>query len=105
MNKLIINLEYGRFPIWIYSKNGELMINDLPWELSAEKEIDDSFAEIQNIYNSLFINNSSEFKYIGFKSDIDKLRFIKMIDSAINLIKMKTGDLYSIEKKFDIQNL
>jgi len=105
MNKIIIDLEYGCYPVWIYHENGELAINDLPWELSDEKEIDDAFFEIQNIYDCLFVNRSAEPKYDGFKSEEEKIHFIKMIDNAIDHIKMKTGDIYIIEKKFDHQKL
>jgi hypothetical protein len=103
MNKITIDLEYGCYPVWIYHENGELAINDLPWELSEEKEIDEAFLEIQNIYDGLFVNCSAEPKYSGFKSEEEKLQFIKMIDNAIDHIKMKTGDIYIIDKKFDLQ--
>ena len=105
MNKITIDLKYGCYPVWIYHENGELAINDLPWELSEEREIDEAFIEIQNIYDSLFVDCTAEPKYNGFKREVDKLQFIKMIDNAINHIKMKMGDIYIIEKKFDLQKL
>jgi hypothetical protein len=105
MNKMVIKLEYGCFPMWIYDDNGELQINDLPWELSGEKDIDDSFIEIQNIYDSLFIVDAVGLKYIGFKSESEKSDFLESIENAINLIKMKIGNLYIFEKKFDTNEL
>ena len=105
MNKMLIKLEYGCFPIWIYDDKGKLLINDLPWELSGEKDIDDSFMEIQNIYDSLFIVDSIEIKYIGFNSELEKNNFLDLIENSINLIKMKIGNLYVFEKKFDISEL
>jgi len=68
MNKIIINLEYGCYPVWVYNAGDELIINDLPWELSEEIEIDDSFSEIQKIYDHHFKNNCME-HYVGFKSE------------------------------------
>lgn len=105
MNTLIIRLEYGCFPVWIYNDNGELILNDLPWELSADQEIDEAFIEIQNIYDSLFIHDSAEAEYIGFQSESEKLDFLQIIDNAINLIKMKMGTLYVIEKRFRAHEL
>ncbi|MGI6086264.1 MAG: hypothetical protein ACOYIF_12695 [Acetivibrionales bacterium] len=102
MKKVKIYLDYRCFPVWIYDDNDELINNDLPKELSGDKEIDDAFVEIQNIYDGLFLDNSTEFKYIGFKSKSDKQKFLKIIDDAINLIKIKLGDSYIIEKKIDI---
>ncbi|MEI8216008.1 MAG: hypothetical protein WCF96_02810 [Eubacteriales bacterium] len=105
MNRMTIDFEYGCFPIWIYDDDGKLLINDLPWELSGEKDIDDSFIEIQNIYDSLFIVDSIEVKYIGFDNESEKANFLRLIDNAINLIKMKIGNLYVFEKKFDVKEL
>ncbi len=101
MLKIKIYLDYRCFPVWIYN-NGELISNDLPKELSEDKEVDNAFVEIQNIYDSLFLNNSTEFKYIGFSSESDKQRYIKMIDDAVSLIEAKLGDSYAIEKKIDV---
>ena len=105
MNTLIIKLEYGCFPVWIYHSNGELMLNDLPWELSADQEIDESFVEIQNVYDSLFTGTSPDVTYMGFQNESEKQDFIQMIDNAINLIKMKMGTIYEIEKRFDVHEL
>lgn len=71
-------------------------------ELSEDKEVDNAFVEIQNIYDSLFLNSSTEFKYIGFSSKSEKQRFIKMINDAVSLIESKIGDSYIIEKNIDI---
>lgn len=102
MKKVKIYLDYHCFPVWIYNENGELINNDLPKELMEDKEVDNVFVEIQNFYDGLFIDNSIEFKYNGFKSDLDKQRFLKMIEEAINLIKSKLDDSYIIEQKIDI---
>ena len=102
MQKLKIYLDYRCFPVWIYDDNDELINNDLPKELSGDKEIDNAFVEIQNIYDGLFLDTSTEFKYIGFKSELDKQKFLKIIEDAISLIKIKLGDSYIIEKKINI---
>lgn len=102
MQKVKIYLDFRCFPVWIYDDNDELINNDLPKELSGEKEIDDAFVEIQNIYDGLFLDNPTEFKYIGFKSELDKQKFLKIIEDAISLIKIKLGDSYIIEKKINI---
>lgn len=102
MQKIKIYLDYHCFPVWIYDDTGELINNDLPNELLGDKEVDDAFVEIQNIYDGLFLDNSTEFKYIGFKNESDRQEFLKMIEHAISLIKVKLGDTYIIEKKIDI---
>lgn len=102
MKKIKIYLDYRCFPIWIYDDNGDLVDNDLPKELSKDKEVDDAFVEIQNVYDNLFYDNSIEFKYIGFSNESDKEKFMKMIDDAVNLIVSKLGYSYLIEKKIDV---
>ncbi|WP_099192867.1 hypothetical protein [Tepidibacter mesophilus] len=102
MKKIKIYLDYHCFPVWVYNDNGELIRNDLPKELSEDKEVDDAFVEIQNMYDDLFLDNSIEFKYIGFSSELDKQKYLKMIDNAVNLIKSKLGNSYNIEKKVDV---
>jgi hypothetical protein len=101
MNKIIIRFQYGCYPVWVYNGR-KLIINDLPWELSEEREIDDAFAEAQSIYDSLFAETPEGLQYAGFKSEADKLQFIDLTDSAINLMKMKMGSFYRIEKKIDV---
>lgn len=103
MQKIKIYLEYRCFPIWIYDDDhDELKNNDLPMELLGDKEVDDAFVNIQNIYDSLFLDSLTEFKYIGFKSESDRREFLKLLEQAINLIKAKLGDTYIIEKEIDI---
>lgn len=102
MKKIKIYLDYHCFPVWIYDGNGELIDNDLPKEVSKDKEVDDIFVEIQNIYDGLFLDNSAEFKYKGFSCESDKKKYLKMIDNAVNLIKSKLDDSYVIENKVDI---
>ncbi|AKA70510.1 hypothetical protein [Clostridium scatologenes] len=102
MKKIKIYLDYKCFPIWIYNDKGELIGNDLPKELADDKQADEVFVKIQNIYDNLFINDLIEFKYIGFSSEIDREGYLKMIDDAVKLLKIKLGDLYVIEEKIEV---
>lgn len=99
MNKIVISLEYGQYPVWIYNDNGELILNDLPMELSWDRDIDDVFLEIQNTYDNLFVKSPEGLKFIGFERESDKEQLLQMIDNAIILIKMRAGNLFEIEKK------
>ena len=102
MQKIRIYLDYRCFPVWVYDDNGELLDNDLPKELSGNVEVENAFVEIQSIYDSLFLDDSTEFRYIGFNNKLDKEKFIKKIDNAVNLILSKLGESYIIEKEIDI---
>lgn len=102
MKKIKIYFDYQCFPIWIYDDNGEMIGNDLPKELIADKQVEDVFVNIQNIYDNLFADNSVEFKYIGFSSETEREEYLKIIDDAVNLLKTKLGDSYVIEERIEV---
>jgi len=105
MNKIRIALAYRGYPVWVFDDQDNLIINDLPLELASDKEIDESFLELQRTYDSLYQCKDSVPEYIGFKSEADLQYFQQLIDNALNLIKMKTGPLYHIELGFDMKDL
>jgi hypothetical protein len=104
MYQLVIELNYGCYPVWVYHE-GKPVINDLPLELSEEQEIDEAFEEIRSIYDSLFQNGTEGLRYEGFHNKEDKRRFLDMIDGAANLIRMKMGSALKIEKKYNAKSL
>lgn len=97
-----IKLEYKCFPVWIYDENNELLENDLPPYLIGHRDIDPEFVRIQEVYNGLFLDNETEFKYIGFKDAEKREQFLKELFSAIELLKSKLTDEYIIEDNTDI---
>ncbi len=96
--KIKISLEYHCYPVWLYNANGILIANDLPNELKRDKELDEIFIKIQTIYDNLFIDNSYEFKYIGFSDNELKKQFSKDIDNAIETLTNKLNTNIVIEK-------
>lgn len=98
MNIVKIKLEYGCFPVWIYSENNKLIENDLPSYLIGNDEIDPIFVHIQQIYDSLYLNDEKEFKYIGFKNEETKNTFKKELSNAIDLLKSKLSSEYKFEE-------
>lgn len=98
MNIIRIKLEYGCFPVWIYSENDNLIENDLPPYLIGDDEIDPIFVHIQQIYDSLYINDSKEFKYIGFKDKEIKEAFGKELSNAIEVLKRKLDKEYVFDE-------
>lgn len=105
MKVIKIKFEYGCFPVWIYGENDEFLENDLPPNLIGDEDINSQFAHIQEIYNSLYLDDGKEFKYIGFKEDKEKINFFKELFLAINLLKNKVNDEYIIEDNMDYTKL
>ena len=59
-------------------------------------ELDARFSDLQRRYCALFINNETEFSYIGFKSRDDEDAFHADILDAIRELKEKLGGRYEI---------
>lgn len=101
MKVIKIKFEYGCFPVWIYGENDKLIENDLPSYLIGDNDIDSKFVCIQEIYDSLYLDDGEEFKYIGFKETEKRESFFRELFSAIHLLKNKLHDEYIIEDNTD----
>lgn len=96
MKVIRIKLEYGCFPVWIYSENNELIENDLPSYLIGDNDIDPLFIHIQEVFDSLYLNDGKEFRYIGFRDKEQRELLSKELSVAINLLKSKLDNEYII---------
>jgi len=96
MMKIRFLLEYKCFPVWLYDENDNLIDTKLPKELEPETAIEKELIEISDAYDELFIDNETEFRYIGFK-DIDmKDHFFQKTSKIIETIKALIGEEYNI---------
>ena len=82
----------------------ELIENDLPPYLIGDSDIDPKFVNIQKIYDSLYLDDGKEFKYIGFKEAEKRENFFRELLLVINLLMipsvMPTIRLISTTKDF-----
>ena len=87
-----------------YSKDNRVIYgrnNDLPPYLIGDSDIDPKFLNIQKIYDSLYLDDGKEFKYIGFKEAEKRENFFRELLLVINLLKNKLNDEYIIEYNMD----
>lgn len=68
----------------------------LPEEIRSNTELDSKFDDLQERYESLFINNSKEFSFVGFKSEYEKNKFLSDWKSAIQDLRVATNGVYEI---------
>ena len=94
--KIVISLEYRCFPVWFYDENNELIENDLPEDLKDNSKINSLCDEIQRIYDSLYINNDTEFTYRGFKCEDDRKAFSEKLSQLKKLLRENVGEEYEI---------
>ena len=88
MKTVKLFLSYKCYPLWIYDDKGELLKNDLVNELEDEKNIVNELNTIQNIYDSLFVDDGIAFEYIGFSDDVDEISFQEKVNNVIHLIQI-----------------
>ena len=98
-------LDYQCFPIWIYQKDGTYIDNDLVEEIRNDKNLCKKLEEIQNIFDSLYLNDQSKFEYVGFKSLDQKDRFMKQVDEVYECLSKLLGDKYTIKNFIDFNIL
>ena len=55
----------------------------------------------KKIYDSLYLDDGKEFKYIGFKDTKKKKNFFRELLIAINLLKNKLNDKYIVDDNMD----
>lgn len=97
MEKIKIKLDYKCFPVWIYNDSNELVTNDLPEHLIGDETIDPLFVGIQRTYDNLFVDDKTDFKFVGFTSVEEKNKFLDRIIYAYNLLKEKVKNDTTVE--------
>lgn len=94
---LRLSLEWGAYPLWILDDNGIIIGNEEPCEIKDDVVLLSKLDELQDTYESLFINNKIEFKYIGDQKP-EEFRMIKVLyENIAKEIKEKLGNTYNIE--------
>ena len=76
IKKIRVVLDYGCYPVWLYDEDGDLIDTLLPEEIRSNVELDSKFDDLQSRYEALFINNSKEFSFVGFKNEYEKQKFL-----------------------------
>lgn len=106
IKKLRLMLEYGCYPVWLYNEKDHIVDTLLPEDLRSDTALDSKFDDLQARYESLYINNSHEFTYVGFKSEDEKQSFVNDWQSAVAELTEKTNGKYEIVNDIDyIYNL
>ena len=100
MKKLKLSLEYRCFPIWSYDDNGLFIDNDLPKELRNDEELDKLLTDIQESFDELYTDTSSEFYSSDFPTENERMIFYSKIDKALRLLVERYGNEYLIESKY-----
>lgn len=104
-NEIRLMLDYECYPIWIYDANGGFIDNDLIAEIEKNDKLVVMLEELQNEYESLYLNNHEEFKYIGFSSDNDKQRFAEKVQQVYCSLCNLLDDKYVVKNMINIKDM
>lgn len=101
--KIRFLLDYMAYPVWLYDEEDDLIGLTLPSELIDDVKLDNRLKKIQDEFESLYMNNSKEFKYVGFKNETERKEFEKECEQIVSLITDKVDlNKYEIQNDFDI---
>lgn len=96
MKRIVIKFEYQCFPLWIY-ENDTFIDNIFPEISDAYNELEKKFDKLQEIFDSLYIDNDIEFSYVGFNNELQKENFVKRVCDAVDELKVKLKKDYVVD--------
>jgi hypothetical protein len=89
-------LEFGQEPLWWYDSDSDVIDVGLIPEWEEDIELNDIMYQLSDAYDALFINTKHEFAYVGFKTDEQKLSFLKLADLFATKVYEKNAGKYKI---------
>ncbi|SEQ09502.1 hypothetical protein SAMN02910289_01266 [Lachnospiraceae bacterium RM5] len=96
MKRIIIKFEYKCFPLWLY-ENDIFVDNIFPEILDDNEKLEKMFDELQEMFDSLYIDNDIEFSYVGFADELQKELFVKKVCEAVDELKVKLNNDYVVD--------
>lgn len=90
-------LEYNTYCLWLYDENGEIIDNDNPPEWEDDVELTNAFMAISDLYDTFFIDNEKEFRYIGCPNAETRNQLKALIAHAISVLEERNKGKYLIE--------
>ena len=97
MRKVSILFDYGTWPVWYQDEDMECRVPDLPPCVEDNEELNRLMREIKDEYEGLFINNSYEFTFVGFKNEESYLRFRNKVNEFVKKLKKAVEPQYVVD--------
>ena len=97
IKKIRLLLEYDTYCVWLYDENDEIIDNDNPPEWGDDQQLTDAFMAVSDLYDTFFINNKQEFRYVGCPDNETRQKLISLITAAVDIITQKNQGKYIIQ--------
>ena len=97
IKKIRLMLEYNTYCVWLYDENDEIIDNDNPPEWDDDQQLTDAFMAVSDLYDTFFIDNKHEFRYVGCPDDETRKNLLSLISIAVEIITKKNNGKYIIQ--------
>ena len=88
--------DYGAWPVWYRDEDMDCRLPGLPPCVEDNEELDKMMKEIEAEYEGLFINNSYEFTFVGFKDEESYQKFVDKVNCFIEKLKKAVEPEYVV---------
>lgn len=103
IQKIRLLLEYSTYPIWLYDENNEIIDNDNPPEWEDDQQLTDAFMAVSDLYDTFFIDNKHEFRYVGCPDENTRQKLRALITAAIDTLEKKNNGKYIIQNDINYE--
>ncbi len=105
IKKIRLMLEYNTYPIWLYDEDDDIIDNDNPPEWDDDKVLTDAFMAVSDLYDTFFIDNKQEFRYVGCKDEKTLQQLNDAIAYAVKILMDKNNGKYEIVNDIELPSL
>lgn len=95
-------LEYNTYCLWLYDENDQIIDNDNPPELADDNELTDAFMAVSDLYDTFFIDDDKEFRYVGCPDEQTREHLKSLIRHAVDILTVKASGNYIIQNDIDL---
>ena len=86
--------------MWLCDEDGFLVSEDIVDELKDDTWLRRELDEIQQIYNSLFIDTKIEFSYVGFSTKEEEQNYLLRLQNVSRYVMEHLKGKYAIRDSF-----
>jgi hypothetical protein len=105
IKKIRLMLEYNTYCIWLYDEDDDIIDNDNPPEWDDDKELTDAFMAVSDLYDTFFIDNKQEFRYVGCKDEKILQQLNEAVAHAVKILMDKNNGKYEIVNDIELPTL
>lgn len=104
ISQIRLIMEYKSYPMWLCDEDGILVLEDIVDELKDDTWLCRELDEIQQIYNSLFVDTKIEFSYVGFSTKEEEQNYLSRLRNVSRYVTEHLEGKYTIRDSFPVED-